>query len=81
MLFKIVFTAVPLSNEKQDLLCLKLCLLTIFKLYHGGIIFMHLKFLFTCRRTFLHEDGTQRSLHIDSEPKVIAKINKTNTVR
>lgn len=31
-LFKIVFTAVPLSNEKQDLLCLKLCLLTIFKL-------------------------------------------------
>lgn len=32
-------------------------------------------------RTFLHEDGTQRSLHIDSEPKVIAKINKTNTVR
>lgn len=81
MLFKIVFTAVPLSNEKQDLLCLKLCLLTIFKLYHGGIIFMHLKFLFTYRRTFLHEDGTQRSLHIDSEPKVIAKINKTNTVR
>lgn len=42
---------------------------------------MHLKFLFTYRRTFLHEDGTQRSLHIDSEPKVIAKINKTNTVR
>lgn len=25
-------TAVPLSNEKQDLSCLKLCLLTIFKL-------------------------------------------------
>lgn len=49
--------------------------------YHGGIIFMNLNFLFTYRRTFLHEDGTQRSLHIDSEPKVIAKINKTNTVR
>lgn len=32
ILFKIVFTAVPLSNEKQDLSCLKLCLLTIFKL-------------------------------------------------